>query len=1831
MNSENLKTQIELSLSMAVDMAAFVRTMYVDFDVQVELDFNYPTDAITWQMMQEFYRHQAALLTIERYEGDVDIAFLEHAREITDAAFTHIQAVLYAHRFHRLSFTDEAAESFVPGTPPHTPDRNPDEHSDLMDVEDSFFHDDPLEELLSIAEQSGLLYQESHQVAQVGYHTTSPFSPDLTQEGVPPNLGPARYSTLRCNRSSGVLIPSRAVAVAGRRLNNDALRKLAQRAAKQGREYIHLGDVSQAAQISGKSIEFKQAPPPECDKCGSKRCVCMVKRASLAAAVASIINSVLRIAETLLQAGETQMAQNGDHQQAQAGYKFLDRIIFGSGGATEAVKTAIEGAVNEVLDTELAGIHMSVRATLKVAFCVVCFYMLYRLGCIAYDVAMLLVSAFQDNRQVAQVANSWFTYGKDSAHEPADIMDMVHHYVPTAVAMVLSCLVAVCVGKLPGRDNTPESWMRKISMFPRAISAQCDIFSTIQTCIKPLWKKFEIEVLGHDATLLDDAIPQVTSWLAEIEYFSHRKNLDRVCEEKAGRYAVASLYALGNRLLINYQTALTPEYRGAIQRGLHTAAKLRTYIEDKFPDVKTVRNAPLAIWLVGESQIGKSRLQYLIALELCKAAGLTDLENEIYMRCAEQVFWDGALKQFVTILDDFGQQRDTAANPNIEFFELIRMIGPFPYPLHMADLSEKNCTRFASSVVMCSTNNRHLRIESLTYEDAVWNRLTQSWEVRVKPEYLKEVVRNGEVLTSLDLQKVRADLPGWEINPYIYEFVRFDARLRNEDDPYTGERFGWDDFIAELKRDLLERLQDGTRLNDWLRKHMKEGTPLPPRQEAQVGVQDIVEMFASTKGEADETLVKTKLAHFLKWLREITADPLGHDDALLTMYHHYAEFEAKESDTDPQDIQLCDYIPKIIPDDMWRLLIIAYFKHRESGSRTARTMAMCADIYAGAYERMPDLAKKIFAYVKGACSSIISGTWNFMKDYKFAIAGASLLAYLMTRKNGEGAVTTTRPAGAESDPRVLQPRSRPAARAAGRSRATKGGRNRAEMGQNLNQLDVIESMRRQQYLLLANYRDGTTRALGCCLQITGNVFMMPKHFFAYMEDNPPLTVSFTHTDSRNIVVTRNYQDMFVEFVTMETEDGHPMDVMFFVVERFMRGKDLTKHFVSDEDLIKLYDRKLSAMITGIDYSAEGNTFTRVGGPCTLPKKEIIPIELTAPAGDGSGRPRAINTYWAASLIRHTIPTKFGDCGKLISLNTTAVSPKFVGMHISGSASGDNYGQVVTSDTIRSALAQFDQTNQIPLDLPHVAESVTPTLPTGVLHKGHLTENVAQLCKTAIVPSKLHGKITKPTTRPALLKPKVINGVYHDPLIEGAKKVGVPCGIIPSDVLEMAVNDVKLCAATKNNSDVDVRVLTYEEAIQGIPNDELFQPINRTTSPGFPYVNHPKPLGKKGKTNWMGRFDYDFESDQAMQLRCDVENAIRRCREDEPIEVIWIDTLKDERRAHEKVDAGKTRIISNGPMHINIAFRMYFMAALAHLRAGRIYNGIAVGINVWSREWDALAQHLLNNSDAMIDGDFKEFDGTLMDQVMWEIFHVLDSLYNDGNTKVRRNLWYHAVYAVRSCRGIVYQTTHGLPSGFIATAEANSLYVNIIFRCVYLELARRHCVEEDSMGAFRRNVRLVAYGDDNITSIKRHILPWFNMNTVIEQMKVYGLTYTPADKSDNVVPFKGIEEISFLKRYFRRVPSVRGVTSVYMCPADLESRLEMLNWTKNTKSSSEVEEALVIGDVIKEIAMHGVEVYGEWVPRIIAAAKASGIDDFTEESCYYYHHKVIAGNGLPMVC
>ena len=161
-------------------------------------------------------------------------------------------------------------------------------------------------------------------------------------------------------------------------------------------------------------------------------------------------------------------------------------------------------------------------------------------------------------------------------------------------------------------------------------------------------------------------------------------------------------------------------------------------------------------------------------------------------------------------------------------------------------------------------------------------------------------------------------------------------------------------------------------------------------------------------------------------------------------------------------------------------------------------------------------------------------------------------------------------------------------------------------------------------------------------------------------------------------------------------------------------------------------------------------------------------------------------------------------------------------------------------------------------------------------------------------------------------------------------------------------------------------------------------VARKTSPGFPYNLQSK--GFPGKTKWMGKEEkYDFESMAAKQLRADVEELIEDCRNGKVSNVLFIDTLKDERRDNAKVDAGKTRVFSAGPQHFVVAFRKYFLPFAAWLMHNRIDNEVAVGTNPYSVDWERIAKRLKSKGKHVIAGDFGNFDGSLVAQILWAIF------------------------------------------------------------------------------------------------------------------------------------------------------------------------------------------------------------------------------------------------------
>jgi hypothetical protein len=448
----------------------------------------------------------------------------------------------------------------------------------------------------------------------------------------------------------------------------------------------------------------------------------------------------------------------------------------------------------------------------------------------------------------------------------------------------------------------------------------------------------------------------------------------------------------------------------------------------------------------------------------------------------------------------------------------------------------------------------------------------------------------------------------------------------------------------------------------------------------------------------------------------------------------------------------------------------------------------------------------------------------------------------------------------------------------------------------------------------------------------------------------------------------------------------------------------------------------------------------------------------------------------------------------------------------------------------------------------------------------------------------------PTTAPAILHRTFVNGEYVDPLEKGLRKCGVKTALIEKNKLEAAFKHYS--NKIFNNIDSNhCRVLTHEESISGIEGDQYADAINRRSSPGYPWSDQTQ--GHVGKTKWLGKDDifiYDHpELVQALNYR--EERAKQGLR----TPTYWVDTLKDERRSLEKVAAAKTRVFSAGSMDYIILFRKYFLGFNAHVMKEKIDNEIAVGINVYSPEWDRLARHLSSQGPKVIAGDFSNFDGSLNPQIVAKIVDLINEWYDDGeeNARVRRVLWEEITSSHHIFEDNVYSWTHSQPSGNPATTIINSLYNSISMRIVY------QIVMADtpfaSLKYFNQFVSMISYGDDNVVNINEMIIEHFNQLTITEGYSQIGMTYTDEAKTGVLVPFRSLADVKFLKRGFRK--DVR-----FYAPLELDVIMEMPQWVKTDLNV--VENTVVnVETALRELSLHPEPVFNKYSQQLLKASRA----------------------------
>jgi hypothetical protein len=565
-------------------------------------------------------------------------------------------------------------------------------------------------------------------------------------------------------------------------------------------------------------------------------------------------------------------------------------------------------------------------------------------------------------------------------------------------------------------------------------------------------------------------------------------------------------------------------------------------------------------------------------------------------------------------------------------------------------------------------------------------------------------------------------------------------------------------------------------------------------------------------------------------------------------------------------------------------------------------------------------------------------------------------------------------------------------------------------------------------------------------------------------------------------------------------------------------------------------------------------------------------------------------------FEYKAPTKKGDCGSVLYLyESTSRNMKILGFHTAGNNDAVGFSSCLCKEDIMKLLNSFgDQISDktIIFESQSKAFDRTPFVPLY-----HVKKPVGISTNTKLTSTPLIDSWRESTTKPAMLH-RFTNyeGDFIDPMRIAQEKYSIPRVYLDPKLLSMAGHD---CFRFLANNPVDVlhgnrTLFSFDQAVIGIPGKTFCDAIPRNTSAGYPFCEDLTP-GHRGKETFFGKEElYNLTGPKCDMLRARVKNIIDNARNGVRTLNIFKDFLKDELRPFNKVEQGNSRLVSGAPLDYVIAWRMYFLDFQMDYMTNRISNHSAVGINVYSDEWQRLYKYLMSQSENVFAGDQKGFDGRHGAQIATEICDGINAWYGDGdeNAKIRKVLFLDLYNSRHIIGDLVVQWDGSLPSGHPFTTIFNTLVTDILFRMSFGKIMGIY-----NMDKFDDTVCLIGYGDDNIGTIDDFIIDRYNQVTIAKEFLTFGYVYTPEDKTSDLVPYRSIKECNFLKRNFR----FESIMGRMVAPLSLDTILEMAFWTKKGQNAKQITLDNV-DNCLSELSLHDRETFQFWSKLIVMASK-----------------------------
>jgi len=699
-------------------------------------------------------------------------------------------------------------------------------------------------------------------------------------------------------------------------------------------------------------------------------------------------------------------------------------------------------------------------------------------------------------------------------------------------------------------------------------------------------------------------------------------------------------------------------------------------------------------------------------------------------------------------------------------------------------------------------------------------------------------------------------------------------------------------------------------------------------------------------------------------------------------------------------------------------------------------------------------------------------------------------------------------------------------------------------GGSMDTVDLVESS----LVRLATPKGNTTTALF----VRGNVLLVNEHLFHGEEEHYIADGSTVRMYSYGQASAVEFPFERTSVYPITSKDGRSKDLCLYRCPRTVPArKDIVKHFFEGD--VVLTNRRV------INVTLSKNPPVRPRINHTHIVKDNIKMQYeTSPAGR-----TVMTTYHDAILYRYS--GQNGDCGSPILIDDDSFTQgRIVAIHSAATNDGEAIGTLVTREMLEQALMSFGElvsrgTKQDGYIDEFITESqITKAGLEGAIRLiGTTRLPVGSNSKTNIVPSPLYGLITTPTTMPAILNPKdprLKPGV--DLYRSNVNKYAKPSSSFPAEHIrevQQSMQEDLFSIPTVSTQ----RVLTWDEAINGIPNMPYIDPLNMESSAGYPW-NFKNFRGSKRRL-----FTFDEETQKYSAIP-ELQEALDEMWEDLMNGIVpsvpYIEQLKDERRPIKKVlEENKTRIISASPLALTICMRRLYLGFAAHFYQCRLKCFSAVGIIIGGPEFETYVRRLLEVGQNGFDGDYKGWDGTFNDEVQQSGFDIMSAWYKDATPiekRAREAIRETNAHAYHLFDKYVFQIMGGTSSGIIVTTIINTIGGEEYLRLAWMALVP---TPYNTMYHYRQHVRTGIYGDDNNVAVSDRFLPHYNQVTVASYFARFGITYTDADKNDSITPYKKVMDFSFLKMKFgyldgRIVPQM-----------NISDNLETLNWIRNGPS------------------------------------------------------------------